>query len=85
MSKIREGSREFSNLEVKDNSNYAGIIVFDMETEEIVGKILYHSTVEEIFDVKVMNFQKPAIISSSDDRSKQIIYFSNQVFWKKPK
>lgn len=86
MSKIRESSKSFKDLKVSDNSKNAGIIIFDMESRRVVGKLLYHSTVEEIYDVRLFTEHvKPAIISETDKRSKQIIYFSNQVFWKKQK
>lgn len=86
MSKIRESSKSFKSLDVCENSKNAGLIVFDMENEEEVGRILYHSTIEEIYDVHVFSeHMRPAIINSNDERSKQIIYFDDQVFWKKVK
>lgn len=86
MSQIRQSSKSFSGLEVADHSKNAGVILFDMEEKVVVGKVLYHSTVEEIYDVKVIpGYQKPAIITQQDERSQQIIYFANQVFWRKPK
>lgn len=86
VSKIRETSKTFNGLAVKDNSKNAGIIVFDMESKTVIGEVLYINTIEEIFDVQIIaNSLKPAIISSADERSKQVIVFANQVFWRKPK
>ncbi len=86
MSKIRDTAKTFNGLEVKNKSKNAGVIVFNMETREVVGEVNYINTVEEIFDVQVLkNTLKPAILTNNDERSKQVIVFANQVFWRKPK
>lgn len=85
-SKIRENSKTFNGLEVKVNSKYAGIIVFDLKKREIIGEINYITTVEEIFDVQIIEgYRKPAIINELDDRRKEVITTPNNIFWKKNK
>jgi uncharacterized protein (TIGR03032 family) len=85
-SKIRESSKTFNGLDVKENSKHAGIIIFDMKQKKVVGELSYINTIDEIFDVQILSKTlKPAIINKQDERSKQVINFANQVFWRKPK
>ncbi len=85
-SKIRESSKTFNGLDVKENSKNAGIIIFDMKLKKVIAQLKYNNTIDEIFDVQIIkNSMKPAIISKQDERSKQVITFANQVFWRKPK
>ena len=85
-SKIRETSKSFKGLDVKKNSKNAGIIIFDLRTKTIFGELNYTSTVEEIYDVNIIEgFNKPAIINQLDDRCKEIIVFPKNVYWRKTK
>jgi uncharacterized protein (TIGR03032 family) len=81
-SKIRESSKTFNGLDVKENSKHAGVIVFDLKNKIFLGKIDYLTTVEEIFDVQLLeDCQKPAIINKNDDRIKEVITSPFGVFW----
>lgn len=85
-SKIRETSKTFNGLAVKENSKHAGVIVFDLKTRTILGTIDYLATVDEIFDVQLLEgCNMPAIISSDDDRIKEVITSPTGVFWLKKK
>jgi len=81
-SKIRETSKTFNGLEVKENSKQAGVIVFDLKNKKILGQIDYLTTVEEIFDVQLLEgCKKPAIINKNDDRIKEVITSPYGIFW----
>lgn len=54
MSKVRESSKTFNKIPVSKMSKHAGVIVYDLETKKFIGKILYLSTVEEIYDVQII-------------------------------
>ena len=85
-SQIRETSKSFNGLDVKKNSTQAGIIVFDLNKRKKIGEINYLDTIEEIFDVQLIEgFLKPVILTQNDERHKEIITFSGNVFWRKPK
>jgi len=53
-SKIRETSKDFNDLSVKENSKNAGVIFFHLRKREVIGVINYDTNVEEIFDVQVL-------------------------------
>lgn len=81
-SKIRETSETFNGLDVKENSKQAGIIVFDLKNTIVLGTINYLTTVEEIFDVQLIDdSRKLAIINKNDERIKQVITSPLGVFW----
>jgi uncharacterized protein (TIGR03032 family) len=85
-SQIRSTSKDFNDLDVKENSSKAGIIVFDLHKKEIIGLIEYENTVEEIYDVQVIEGSlKPVVLTDKSDRFKQIITFPGNVYWRKDK
>lgn len=85
-SKIRLSSKTFNELDVKDNSTEAGLILFDLNYKHIIGELYYNDTVEEIYDVKIVEgFKKPVIINKLEEKYKDIIVFPKNVFWKKEK
>ena len=86
LSKIRESSKTFNDLDVIYSSKKAGIIVFDLRTRTSFGQILYDNTVEEIYDVDVIEgYCKPAIITRLNKKSKHVIVTPENVFWRKMK
>ncbi|WP_083261283.1 TIGR03032 family protein [Crocinitomix algicola] len=81
-SKIRETSKTFNGLAVKENSKHAGVIVFDLRSRTLLGSIDYLTTVDEIFDVQLLEgCHKPALINHKDDRIKEVITTPFGVFW----
>lgn len=83
-SKIRKTSKTFNKLPVSEMSNYAGIMIIDLNTNDIVGEIKYLTTVEEIYDIQILtNSVKPGLISVNDDRHRLAVTTPNISFWKK--
>lgn len=86
MSKIRETSKTFNGLDVKENSQHAGVLFYDLKQRKMLGEIRYTSDVEEIYDVQVIEgYKKPAILNSLSKEYKEIIVFPNNVYWRKGK
>lgn len=85
-SQIRSTSKDFNDLDVKENSRTAGVIVFDLNKKEVLGQIDYITTVEEIYDVQVIeNYLKPVVLTNKSEKYKQVITFPGGVFWRKEK
>ena len=86
MSKIRETSKAFNGLDVKENSRNAGVLFYDLKRRQMLGEIRYLADVEEIYDVQAIEgFKTPAILNSLTEEYKEIIVFPNNVFWRKGK
>ena len=85
-SKIRETSNDFNDLDVKENSKKAGIILFDVSVGQIIGGINYDTSVEEIYDVKILeNTNNAAILTSDLEEYKDVITLPGGKFWKSDK
>lgn len=85
-SKMRKSSDTFDKLDVTEQSNYAGFVIFDLKNRKIVGELNYQDTVDEIYDIAHFDgFMKPAIISQYQEQHNQVIVFPKHVFWKQPK
>ncbi|MFT7156790.1 MAG: hypothetical protein ACI8Q1_001805 [Parvicella sp.] len=86
VSKIRESSKTFKSLRVSETSTDAGIIVFNFVTNQIDYELEYETTIDEIYDVQVLNgFNRPAVLSQLEERSKEVIISPQNTFWKKAK
>ncbi len=84
LSKIRNTSKTFNKLPVKEMSDYAGIIVIDLEKKQEIGKIKYQTTVEEIFDVQILpNVVSPGMLTVTNKKHKLAITTKSNSFWRK--
>jgi uncharacterized protein (TIGR03032 family) len=85
-SKIRETSKDFNDLSVKENSKNAGVIFFDLAKRQVLGVINYDTSVEEIFDVQVLpDVLSPVLVSTQIDKFNDIITMPTGAFWKTEK
>jgi len=68
LSKIRETSSAFKDLPVSGKSVFSGIAVIHFPTMRIVGYIKYETSVEEIYDVKILpGIRRANIVSHEKD------------------
>ena len=72
-SKIRETSKSFEKLPVKNENNQAGILIFNTESEKIEGKIIYEEVVNEIYDVVHIPFFENTFMLTKDDEMQLLI------------
>jgi len=83
-SQIRSTSKDFQGLAVMENSTHAGVIIFDLKNRAVIGEINYETTVEEIFDVQVLNgIRKPLLLGDKSDKYRHVITFPGSIFWRK--
>ena len=81
MSKIRENSKTFSQLSVSNSSDISGLILFNLRFGDKIGEIDLSDSVDEIYDVKVINgTRNPAIIPKDHKLSKEIITMPKNSF-----
>ena len=80
-SQIRETSTDFNDLPIKENSKHAGVIIFCMKTQKIIGEIHYTADVQEIFDVGVFeNVVNAVEVTNEIEKLKDVITFPGNVF-----
>lgn len=90
MSKTRASSNAFADLPVNRRQPFAGISVVHVPSMKLVGHLKYETTVEEIYDVRILpQMTRPNLIAhTSEDRGIAITTPSDD-YWvvadKKPK
>jgi uncharacterized protein (TIGR03032 family) len=84
-SRLRKNSSIFRDLEVADRSRSAGISVIHLPTGAFVGKLEYKSSVDEIFDIKLLpGIRKPGIIGTDNEYHSMNLTTPDSTFWAKP-
>ncbi len=82
MSKIRKNSSSFGHLNIAEKSNVAGVLIVHLSTGSIVGKINYTSSVDEIYDVKILRDKKrPSILNTLTDDHKLGLTTPDTTYW----
>ena len=67
-SKLRKNSSTFAKLSFSDKANFSGIKIIHMPTNAEVGEIIYETSVDEIYEVIVMeNMVRPNILNTHDE------------------
>ena len=83
LSKIRKTSKNFQDLPVADIANHAGVVIVDLEYGEVVGKITYLASVDEIYDVQLIdNGLRPGIVSPEKRVHEYAITSTFSSFWR---
>ncbi len=86
LSKIRKTSKGFRDLPIAKTADKAGIIVFNLETGQVEGTIIYPRSVDEIYDVRVMpNMVRANIVTPEKEVARIGITSPQFSFWKIPK
>jgi len=81
VSKLRHNSKVFADLEIAKTS-FAGIIAVYLPYKSIVGSFKYEMSIDEIYDVKVIDESiRPSILSPEMDIHKKAISTPNGCFW----
>ncbi len=82
MSKLRKNSSTFSKLPFADKAQEAGILIVHLPTGSIAGKITYLTSVDEIYDIKVLPEKtRPNILNTSTPRHTEGLMIPNATFW----
>ncbi len=86
LSKLRKNSSTFAKLDFAKNANQAGIIVVHLPTGSIAGQVLYHTSVDEIYDVHVLGGKtRPNILNTITPDHKQGVMTPERTYWAKPR
>ena len=84
LSKLRKNSSTFSQLPFAEKANEAGIIIIHLPTKSITGKISYLTSLDEIYDIHILeNKKRPNILNTISDHHKDGLMIPNTTFWRK--
>jgi len=85
LSKIRKNSSTFGKLDFADNANQSGIVVIHLPTGSIAGRITYHNSLDEIYDVHIIKDKiRPNILNTITPDYKSGLMTPKAAFWAKP-
>lgn len=84
LSKVRKNSSSFRELEIADKATYSGVIVIHLPTGAKVAELKYETSVDEIYDVRVLpGLRRPGILNTQKDIYKLGLDTPNATFWAK--
>ncbi len=85
LSKLRTTSKAFQDLPISKKSVFAGIVVLYLPTASTVGYIKYESSVDEIFDVCVLQgTTRPGLLNTQKPEYKMAINLPESSIWAVP-
>jgi len=82
ISKIRNNSSSFGHLNIAEKSNHAGVVIVHLESGVEVARIIYNSSVDEIYDVQIIaNKVRPNILNTIKEDYKMGLSTPEKTFW----
>ncbi|MBA7528876.1 hypothetical protein ES705_21068 [subsurface metagenome] len=81
ISKLRHTTAVFKDLPIAKTS-FAGIVVFYLPYNKVIGQIRYESSVDEIYDIKILpSFRRPGILNTEKEEINLAIVTPNTTYW----
>lgn len=83
-SKLRKNSSTFKHLDIADKANEATISAVHLPTGSVVAKLTYHMSVDEIYDVQILeDIVRPNIANTLKDTHLKGLITPQSTFWAK--
>ena len=84
LSKLRKQSSTFGKIPYLHNADESGIVALHLPSKKIIGKVTYLSSVEEIYDIHILeNKIRPNILNTLSNEYKNGIMTPKTTYWKK--
>jgi len=82
MSKLRKNSSTFAKLDFAKTANTAGVKVIHLPTGALVGELAFQTSVDEIYEVKVLpDMIRPNIMNTMSDQHNYALAIPGKTFW----
>lgn len=82
LSKLRQTSTAFADLPIAQRSIFCGVVAMHLPTASIAGFIKYETSVEEIYDVKVIpGMMRPGILNLEKPEFRMALATPTKTFW----
>jgi uncharacterized protein (TIGR03032 family) len=82
LSKLRTTSEAFGDLPIAAHSPVCGVAVFHLPSGKLIGQLKYETSVEEIYEVKILpGSVRPAIMSIEKNEHDGVITVPEGVYW----
>ncbi|MEK7257475.1 MAG: TIGR03032 family protein, partial [Bacteroidota bacterium] len=84
-SRLRKSSATFSQLPFSEKADKAGVAVVHLPSGRLVGEIVYHHSVEEIYDVQIIpGCVRPGILNTQKPEHKLGLATPETTWWASP-
>ena len=84
LSKIREKSSSFGKLDIAGKSKNAGVVIVHLPTGTVVGRIFYNTSVDEIYDVHILEgMRRPNILNTISEDHNDALMTPEATYWAK--
>lgn len=85
MSKLRKNSSTFAKLPFAEKAQNAGIKVIHLPTRAFVGELTYQTSVDEIYEVKILKDSiRPNILNTTNPIHNYSLSIPGKTFWANP-
>jgi uncharacterized protein (TIGR03032 family) len=84
LSKLRTTSTAFGDMPIASKSPICGVAVFHLTSGKMVGFLKYETSVEEIYEVRILPALRPAILSIEKNEHEGVITVPEGVYWPRP-
>lgn len=85
LSKLRKNSSSFSDLPIAEKARHCGLVVVHLPTGSIVGQLTYQTSVDELYDVKVLpGLRRPNVLSHQKEDHRIALSLPNSGYWLRP-
>lgn len=82
LSKLRKTSKTFSKITLAPEHNRAGISIVHLPSAKVVGEILYQTTLEEIYDIHILEGKlRPNILNTIHPTHKAAVMIPERSYW----
>lgn len=85
LSQVRKTSKTFAQLPMAQLATEAGVLAIHLPTRKLVGKLVYETSVEEIYEVKVLpGLLRPNLLNTIRPEYKMGLSTPELTFWAAP-
>jgi len=82
LSRLRKNSSTFKDLPIAEKATHSGVTVLHLPTGAIVARLMYESSVDEIFDIQIIpNMRRPGILNTQGDTYKLALTTPDTTYW----
>jgi uncharacterized protein (TIGR03032 family) len=82
MSRLRKNSSTFKDLPIAEKATNSGVTVIHLPTGGVVAKLMYETSVDEIFDIQIIpNYKRPGILNTEGDTYKLALTCPEATYW----
>lgn len=85
LSQLRKTSGAFQGLSIADKSPFCGVVVVHLPTARVVAQLKYETSVEEIYDVRIMpGMKRPGLVGTQKGEHRLAVTTPHEDFWARP-